>query len=51
MSANASFDPLSDLFLAQFDRPQELGSVNLRTLSPFQRSLLVIDGHHNKVRA
>ena len=44
MSANASFDPLSDLFLAQFDRPAELGSVNLRTLSPFQRALLVIDG-------
>ncbi len=44
MPVDASFDPLSDLFLAQFDRPAELGPVNLRTLSPFQRALLVIDG-------
>jgi chorismate-pyruvate lyase len=44
VSTDAGFDPLSDLFLAQFDRPAELGSVNLRTLSPFQRALLVIDG-------
>ncbi len=44
MTVDASFDPLSDLFLAQFDRPGELGPVNLRTLTPFQRALLVIDG-------
>ena len=38
------FDPLSDLFVAQFARPADLMPVNLRALSPFQRSLLVIDG-------
>lgn len=38
------FDPLSGLYLAQLERPQELEAINLRTLSPFQRALLVIDG-------
>lgn len=38
------FDPLSDLFVAQFARPPELGVLNLRVLTPFQRALLVIDG-------
>jgi len=38
------FDPLSDLFVAQFARPTDLGPINLRTLTPFQRALLVIDG-------
>ncbi len=38
------FDPLSDLFVAQFAKPADLGVVNLRALSPFQRALLVIDG-------
>lgn len=38
------FDPLSDVFVAQFARPEGLKSVNLRALSPFQRALLVIDG-------
>lgn len=38
------FDPLSDVFVAQFARPADLGVVNLRALSPFQRALLVIDG-------
>ena len=38
------FDPLSDLFVAQFARPPDLMPVNLRTLSPNQRALLVIDG-------
>lgn len=40
----AAFDPLSDLFVAQLARPMQLGAVNLRALTPFQRALLVIDG-------
>lgn len=39
-----TFDPLSDLFVAQLARPMQLGVVNLRALTPFQRALLVIDG-------
>jgi chorismate-pyruvate lyase len=35
---------MSDLLTAQAERPASLRSVNMRTLSPFQRSLLVIDG-------
>ena len=38
------FDPVSDLFVAQFARPTDLSGVNLRALTPFQRALLVIDG-------
>jgi len=38
------FDPVRDLFVAQFARPAQLVEINLRTLSPFQRALLVIDG-------
>lgn len=38
------FDPTRELFIAQLERPRELQSINLRTLSPFQRALLVIDG-------
>ena len=38
------FDPASDLFVAQFDRPSDLQPVNMRALSPFHRALLVIDG-------
>lgn len=38
------FDPLRDLFSAQKARPAHLKAINLRTLSPFQRALLVIDG-------
>jgi chorismate-pyruvate lyase len=39
-----AFDPLSDLFVAQFARPPQMAAVNLRVLTPFQRALLVIDG-------
>jgi chorismate-pyruvate lyase len=38
------FDPLSDVFVAQFARPPDLTLVNLRTLNPYQRALLSIDG-------
>ena len=40
----APFDPMSDLFVAQFAKPPQLAKINLRTLTPFQRTLLVIDG-------
>ncbi|HKX74171.1 MAG TPA: chorismate pyruvate-lyase family protein [Acidimicrobiia bacterium] len=43
-SAADPYDPLGDLFVAQFARPSDLLPVNLRALTPFQRSLLVIDG-------
>lgn len=38
------FDPLKNVLMAQFARPQELQPVNLRALSPLQRALLIIDG-------
>lgn len=38
------FDPMADLFVAQSYRPAELEDINLRTLTPFQRALLTIDG-------
>jgi len=40
----SGFDPLTDLFVAQFARPPDLTPVNLRTLSPYQRALLATDG-------
>ena len=43
-SAQTHFDPLEDLFVAQFAKPDHLHPVNLRVLSPFQRALLTIDG-------
>lgn len=41
---NSLFDPLENLFVAQSNKPGELNEINLRVLSPFHRSLLVIDG-------
>lgn len=38
------FDPFADLLSAQASRPLELRPVNLRTLTPFQRALVSIDG-------
>jgi len=38
------FDPLADLFVAQVSRPAQLREVNLRTMEPFQRAILTIDG-------
>jgi chorismate-pyruvate lyase len=37
-------DPLEELFIAQFARPDELKSVNLRAISPYHRALMSIDG-------
>ena len=38
------FDPAAALFVAQRAHPHGLGPVDLQSLSPFQRGLLVIDG-------
>lgn len=38
------FDPMKDLFIAQAAKPAHVSEVNLRTMTPFQRALLVIDG-------
>lgn len=44
MALERPFDPLSKRSAAQFATPPELGPINLRALTPFQRALLVIDG-------
>lgn len=44
VSGNRQFDPFADLLLAQASRPRDLQPVDLRTLTPFQRALLSIDG-------
>ena len=44
MSERNGFDPVEELLTAQADRAPGVSPVNLRTLSPFQRALLVIDG-------
>ena len=41
---SGSFDPFTDLLLGQANRPNHLQQVNLRTITPFQRALLSIDG-------
>ena len=40
----SGFDPLSDLLVAQVEKPSHLKDINLRTLTPYQRALLTIDG-------
>lgn len=44
-----NFDPFVDLISAQASRPTDLHQVNLRTLTPFQRALLSIDGTVTKL--
>ena len=44
MTTTDNFDPSADLFVAQSARPAEVHAINLRTLTPFQRALLVMDG-------
>ncbi len=39
-----TFNPLDQIFIAQDQRPPHLEDVNLRTLDPMERALLVIDG-------
>ena len=41
---NGAFDPFRDFFRTQDAKPAHLDLVNLRTLTPFQRALLAIDG-------
>ncbi|MBV7339687.1 DUF98 domain-containing protein [Chloroflexi bacterium TSY] len=41
---NDSYDPFADLMLVQDERPLQLTQIDLRTLSPYQRALLAIDG-------
>ena len=43
-SMPAEFDPLGELLVAQESRPENIRPLNLRTLSPYHRALLVIDG-------
>lgn len=43
-AALPAFDPTQDAFVAQQQRPAALGPVDVAQLTPFQRSLLVIDG-------
>lgn len=42
--ADGDFDPIADLYTEQPARPPHLGPLDLRTLTPFQRALLAIDG-------
>ncbi|HEX9897692.1 MAG TPA: chorismate pyruvate-lyase family protein [Candidatus Methylomirabilis sp.] len=44
LAGNDGFDPVSDLTTAQPARPAHLSQVNMRTLSPYHRALLVTDG-------
>lgn len=39
-----AFDPVADSFIAQDERPAGLLPIDVSALSPYQRSLLVIDG-------
>lgn len=43
-NGKGGFDPFADLLSAQASRPRHLQPVNLRTITPFQRALLSIDG-------
>ena len=43
-TTNGAFDPFSDLILSQAAKPRHWQPVDLRTLTPFQRALLSIDG-------
>jgi chorismate-pyruvate lyase len=43
-TADGVFDPFADLLAAGDAKPAHLQHVDLRTLTPFQRSLLAIDG-------
>ena len=40
----SSYDPTDGLFVAQFERPDELEPLDITTLTPMQRALAVIDG-------
>ena len=42
--SNSSFDPFADLMVMQAAKPQHWRPIDLRTLTPFQRALVSIDG-------
>ena len=42
--SDAEFDPFDGIFVAQDQRPAHLEDVDLASLSPFERAVLVIDG-------
>ncbi|MFC1773655.1 hypothetical protein ACFL3A_09925 [Pseudomonadota bacterium] len=44
MKTSNSFDPLKGFTITQASRPPELDELDLCTLTPFQRALLVLDG-------
>ena len=44
MDKSNAFNPMEDLLTAQFALPADLRELNLRTLTPFQRALMVTDG-------
>lgn len=44
MPTKNGFDPFADLMIMQTARPQHWRPVDLRTLTPFQRALVSIDG-------
>jgi len=41
---SGGFDPLKKIQTAEADMPSELSKLNFRTLTPFQRALMVTDG-------
>lgn len=43
-STNSSFDPFTDLIVMQTAKPAQWQRVDLRTLTPFQRAIVSIDG-------
>jgi len=49
MQKSNAFNPMEDLLTAQFALPADLRALNLRTLTPFQRALMVTDGTVTKL--
>ena len=45
----SDFDPFADLFLAQETKPSDLETLDISTLTPFQRALLAADGTVTKL--
>jgi hypothetical protein len=43
-TGEVEYNPVEELLVAQTEKPEYLGEINLRVLSPFLRALLVIDG-------
>lgn len=41
---NGKYDPFADLMLVQDERPLQMAQIDLRTITPYHRALLAIDG-------